>query len=157
LAILTNTNIFSIFDVNEDLDSAEFSLDLNSFEKEATFVDFTHGHTKDFFDMSYFAMFFLSERGEIFYLPPIVLNNMIIAKEDLDFLMRRVACDESLGDEIFRKVTDFCSFIKEGSILKDGKYCFTIKDSEKGRKFNRPMLKKVEKLYDFKKKIHKKV
>lgn len=43
-----------------------------------------------FFDMSHFSIFFLSERGEIYFKCPIIINGFKISENDIDFLKDRI-------------------------------------------------------------------
>ena len=141
LAILTSDNIFQIFDVNEDIDNPEFIFPLNLEEKEV-FVDFVQGKTNDFFDLGYFSIFFLGETGNIFYLTPILLKNSFVKKKNLEFLRKRVACDESLAEDILLKIHRFCTFYEKNSILKNGKLYVKSTFSENKKEFP-PFLAKV--------------
>ena len=135
IAILTKDNYFMCFNVYEDLDQPEFSFNLGSF-KVNKFVDFSFGSTLNYFDMSSFAIFFLNEIGDIYYLGPILLKNMIFPINKIAFLSEKVSNDKNLTLEIMNTVLKYCLFIKKGSIKIDENYILSNVTNEEIREFN---------------------
>lgn len=107
--------------MKENLDFPEFMIKIDDKKidekKNYYYVDFDFSSNKNFYDLSFFSVFFLKNNGEIYYLCPLILNNMKIQKSDIDFLKNLIENDELFISEkdqkFYENIIFFCDKIKE--------------------------------------------
>lgn len=120
LAILTESNSFLIFDLNESLDIPELSIDFSP--ETPKFTDFSFSEPRDFSDFSSFTVFFLSGSGEIFFLQPFLLRSSFVSKLDFDCLKERVCLDDGIAAESRISIDRYISYMENESVFLEGKY-----------------------------------
>lgn len=124
IAILRENNMFMVFDCLENIDDPEIFINLSDFEtknkilseQKINFIDFTFSNSLDDYDCALFSVFFMNTMGEIYYKCPFLINGMLVPKETIDFLKKRIEHEKKnsgVDKELVKRIENFLNSLQD--------------------------------------------
>lgn len=124
IAILRENNMFMIFDCLNNIDDPEIFINLNDLEaknkilsdQKINFIDFAFSNSLDDYDCALFSVFFMNTMGEIYYKCPFFINGMIVPKETIDFLKKRIEHEKKnsgVDKELVKRIENFLNSLQD--------------------------------------------
>lgn len=124
IAILRENNMFMIFDCLNNIDDPEIFINLNDLEaknkilsdQKINFIDFAFSNSLDDYDCALFSVFFMNTMGEIYYKCPFLINGMIVPKETIDFLKKRIEHEKKnsgVDKELVKRIENFLNSLQD--------------------------------------------